>query len=305
MTSSVSDLTEYFPMRLKMLISSILHNKNAEEIRIRINRPLNVIYSTGDELHSKYIITREECEYLSEAFCQHSVYTYEDDMKNGFITLPSCGIRVGLSGVITENGGKVVRFRSITGFCIRLPREHLYCSRDLCDITSGLRFGSVLVISEPGVGKTTLLRDMARELSDTYKKKVCIVDERSEIAGSGFGEPMFNIGIRTDVLDGCPKAEGMLMALRTLSPDVIITDELGKAADFDCVNRALNSGVAVAVSMHSGSIEDIRKTAPQIYENVRYVALLKKERDKRICVLSDTFHNTSERLILTSGGDSA
>lgn len=303
MTSSIYDLTEYFPRRFRLLINTVLHSEGVEELRIRINRPINVIYASRDELHSKYVVTREECEYLCESFCQHSVYSCEEDMRSGFITLPSCGIRVGISGNITESGGSVVRFRNTTGFCIRIPHEHLYCSRDLCKATDGLHNDSVLIISEPGVGKTTLLRDMARELSDTYKRKVCIVDERSEIAGSGFGEPSFNVGIRTDVLDNCPKSEGLLMALRTLSPNVLITDELGKTSDFDCVKRAVTSGVSVAASIHSASVEDVQRLSSEISNAVRYMALLRIECGKRICLLHDMRKKNVSKISLKCGGD--
>ncbi|MDP3486426.1 MAG: ATPase, T2SS/T4P/T4SS family, partial [Bacillota bacterium] len=113
-----------------------------------------------------------------------------------------------------------------------------------------------LVISPPQAGKTTLLRDIARQLSDKGQR-VCIVDERSEIAGCYNGCPQLDVGLRTDVMDGCPKAEGMLMALRALSPDVIITDEIGRAEDAAAIEEALNSGVRVIASAHGSTYEEV------------------------------------------------
>ncbi|MBQ9949423.1 MAG: hypothetical protein IJO93_01735 [Clostridia bacterium] len=292
------EIANYFPQRLRGIILSALNESNIEEIRIRVDKPIQVMGANLERLYHKYIVTKAECDALLESFCQHSVYSCEEDMRHGFITLPTCGVRVGLSGSVTERHGHVERFRSVTGFCIRIPCEHLHCSATLCAATGGLS-KSLLIASSPGVGKTTLLRDMARELSDVYMKKVCIVDERSEIAGSYFGIPSFNVGVRTDVIDNCPKKDGMEMALRTLSPHVLITDELGEQAEFDCVFRAMHSGVHVAVSVHSDSLDDIAFRFGALSDAVGYIAVLKVHNARRICILKDTSGGMSQMINLS------
>ena len=239
MTSSIDKIAVFFPQRLREVVCEVAKKQGVEEIHLRKNAPLHIVYSNSDELLHEYKPTEDEIAYCLENFCQHSVYSCEDDMRRGFVTLPSCGIRAGIFGNVLSEGEHVVRFRSVTGFCIRLPHEHIGCAKELCSAVDGLKLGSILIASLPSVGKTTLLRDMARELSDCHRRKVCIVDERSEIAGAEYGEAAFDVGKRTSVLDACPKAEGLRMALRTLSPDVLITDEIGEKAELDSIKSAL------------------------------------------------------------------
>lgn len=286
----MKELSRYFPLRLRSAVEGILSRDGIEELRIRVNRPIQVVRGGSDELYSRLITNREDCKELYEAFCQQSVYACEDDARCGFITLPHFGIRVGICGNVLEESGIVRRFSEVTGFCIRIPGERLYCSNALCEATNGLMGGaSIIIASPPAVGKTTLLRDMARELSDTYGKKVCIIDERSELAGCVFGEPSYNVGLRTDCLDNCSKKNGIIMALRALSPDIIITDELGEEVDFECVSRAMNSGVSVAASIHAGSLKQIENNAfaRKVLSSVRYEAKLERSGSMRKCVLYD------------------
>lgn len=282
-------IAEYFPWRLREVVRNALSDDRTEEIRVRAQKPIQIVQSTTDEICTKYLPSVSECRQLYEAFCQHSVYSCEEDAKRGFITLPDRGIRVGISGNVLVKNAEPVRFTEVTGFCIRIPHERVGCSKRLCQLTDGLYGGSILIASSPGIGKTTLLRDMARELSDEYARKVCIIDERSELAGCSAGIPSFNIGLRTDVIDNCPKSEGMVMAIRSLSPNVIITDELGKKEDFDAVYRAINSGISVAASMHSANMDELSsdELSKRLSGNVRYTAFLCKRGGNRSCILFD------------------
>lgn len=172
----------------------------------------------------------------------------EEELRKGFITIPG-GHRIGLAGRTVLSGGGVEHLRDITGFNVRIARE-------VPGIADGVlpylldkgrqRMMHTLILSPPQHGKTTLLRDLARQISlgELGKRegirpglKVGIVDERSEIAGSRRGVPAFDVGPRTDVLDGCPKAEGMMMMIRSLSPDVLIADEIGRPEDAEAVTE--------------------------------------------------------------------
>ena len=273
---------------MRNVLQDVIYDDSLEELRFRLHKPVQAVYADRDRLFPDVIMAEQECEYMLGNFCRQSVYSCEDDMREGFITLPFCGMRIGISGNVLSERGRIVRFRTVTGFCVRFPHEHKGCAKALCEAVGGLYDGSLLVASLPGQGKTTLLRDLSRELSDTYKRKVCIIDERSEIAGTGTDGAAFDVGERTDVIDGCPKSEGMILAMRTLSPHVIVTDEIGtEKADFDSIRRVLLSGVSLAVSIHADSEECAERICAEINPLIRYFAFIRNTDGKRTVEVKD------------------
>lgn len=210
---------------------------------------------------------------LLDLISNHSLYTLEEELRKGFITIPG-GHRIGLAGRTVLSGGRVEYLRDINGFNVRVAREvHGVADRILpylLDMKSG-QVLHTLILSPPQQGKTTLLRDLARQISSGTKLtggtelvqgirprlKVGIVDERSEIAGSYKGVPGFDVGPRTDVMDGCPKAEGMMMMLRSMSPDVLIVDEIGRPEDAEAVMEALHAGVSVIATAHGRDLSEL------------------------------------------------
>jgi stage III sporulation protein AA len=210
---------------------------------------------------------------------EHSLYSYEDQLKNGYIPL-SGGHRVGLVGQTATRLGQVTHLKDISGFNIRIAREVIGCSRPLLrDILDHNQktIHNTLIISPPQQGKTTLLRDFSRQISDGNwpkyvnwpSKKVGIVDERSEIAACIRGVPSFRVGTRTDVLDRCPKAEGMMMLIRSMSPHIIIVDEMGTEEDAKAIDEASHAGIRVLCSAHGFSFRDVkeRPTMKKIIES--------------------------------------
>lgn len=249
--------------------------ESLEEIRIRQDRPLEIITAerswfvmengrlSANAALNVHRPTREECLHLLNLISQHSLYAFEEEIKRGFVTIQG-GHRVGLAGrVVTENG-KVKRFRDFTGFNVRVARQIKGVGESLAPwlFERGVPH-HVLIISPPQCGKTTLIRDLARIASTGAASfrghKVGIVDERSEIAGCLHGVPQHDVGPRTDVLDGCPKAEGMMMMIRSLSPEILVVDEIGSQEDSEAVHEAVYAGVRLFCTVHGKSVEELMR----------------------------------------------
>lgn len=239
------------------------------EIRLRLGKPLCIHYGDGffyvnsrgnlTRIPTSGIrVTRAHIDEALEIATSASVYSVRDEIKNGFITIAG-GHRIGITGSAVIKDDKISFIRDISGLSYRLAGEVIGAADKVMPLL--LHDGAVkntLIISPPGAGKTTMLRDIARQLS--YKSyRVSIVDERREIAAMTEGRSAFDLGFCTDVLEGADKAEGMLMVLRSMSPDVIITDEIGDRKDIDAIEKITNSGAAVIASIHGRNIEMIKR----------------------------------------------
>ncbi len=231
--------------------------KNLQEIRIRVNRPVMLYYAGHTHSMKEKIFSGAEIEEMVYNFCRNSVYAYSDSIKDGFITVPG-GHRVGISGRSVYKEGKLSNITMYSGINIRIAREYIGCAEKLLPfIYKGERIKNTLVIAPPSAGKTTYLRDIARLFGSKYK--VTIVDERSEIAAMNRGVPQFDIGMGTDVLDGFLKTDGVTHALRSLSPDVIITDEIGTDEDYCAIKNILKSGAKIITSIHGENFSEIKR----------------------------------------------
>jgi len=247
-----------------------------EEIRLRIGRPIifriGLQEFTADQegrssasLEKGCIVTRQDLERTLQVLSQSSLYAWEDDLRHGFITIPG-GHRVGITGRGVLDKGRIRTLKDISGLNYRIGREILGCSEKILPyLISEGRVMHGLIISAPQCGKTTLLRDLVRQISNGNSSyslagvNVGLVDERSEIAGMYLGEPQYDLGLRTDILDACPKAEGMMMLIRSMSPQVIATDEIGRQEDMEAINHALQAGVTVITTVHGASFEEIQR----------------------------------------------
>jgi stage III sporulation protein AA len=235
----------------------------AEEIRVRTNRVLEVT-ARGKPFFLPYNVTSEDSEQLINKLSQHSFYTLEEELKRGYITVNG-GHRVGLAGKVILEGGAVKGIRHLSSFNIRIARQKIGIADHLLPFVYNGGWKQTMIIGSPQTGKTTLLRDLARIIStgDPDKKippfKVGIVDERSEIAGCVNGVPQLLLGNRVDVLDACPKAEGMMMLIRSMSPDVLIVDEIGRAEDGQAIQEAVNAGITLMMTIHGSSFEEVKK----------------------------------------------
>lgn len=260
------------PVTLRNVLSEIPEDvrNSLEEIRIQINQPVRVI-SGGRELILKNCsIDRQTIDNILNNLLDYSIYAYEEDLAKGFITIEG-GHRVGVCGrVVTENGG-IRLIKEISSLNIRRSRAIRGASakviNEIYDPAIGLQ--NTIIVSPPKCGKTTLVRDIVRAVSERGMR-VGVCDERSEIAGMYQGVPSYDLGPRTDVLDGCIKAEGMLMLIRSMSPDVIVTDEIGRSEDIPAIEAATSAGISIITTIHGNSYEDLMasKIGPLVNQGI-------------------------------------
>lgn len=254
-----------------------------EEIRLRAGKPLQVESSQisalvtpdgsfTDRKDRALLVREEEILRCLQLMGDNSFYTLEEEFKEGFITLPG-GHRVGLAGECLVENGRLVRIKKVTSLNFRIARETIGSSRRVIPfLVTGERPLRTMIIYPPQAGKTTLLRDIIRSLSNgegvPSPVKVGLVDERGEIAGCFRGIPQMDVGLRTDVLSGCPKQDGIFLLLRSMSPQVIATDEIGRPEDLKVIEEILNAGVGFITTAHAWDTKDLtlRPTLGQIWE---------------------------------------
>ncbi|WP_160141528.1 stage III sporulation protein AA [Salicibibacter halophilus] len=259
---SKQTIAALIPARFKEEIHAALQSNDLEEIRLRVNRPPELIYRNNDYFMDAESLTKEDAEFIMNQLSQHSVYAFEEELRNGFLTLAG-GHRVGLGGETIVEKGTVKTLKHVRSFNIRITREMGGVAARYLSELFREQWRNVLIVGPPQSGKTTLLRDIARTASYGHQakqipsRKVAIADERSEIAAAFEGVPQHDLGPRTDVLDRCPKAEGMMMLVRAMSPDLLIVDEIGNERDKSALREAMNAGVSVICSAHGRTIEDM------------------------------------------------
>lgn len=257
------------PRSIRVLIGKEhLQYEYLQEIKLRVEKPLLLVYRgeeiiPGNQRGKPYIVTREDIREMLEYISNYSLYAYEQEMKQGYITIEG-GHRVGMTGQAIIENGKVKNLRYISSINLRMSHEILGCADPIFPfITYNKKLYHTLIVSPPRCGKTTLLRDMIRQISNgngwINGMSVGVVDERSELGGCYMGVAQNQLGIRTDVLDCCPKAEGMIMLIRSMGPEVIAVDEIGTAEDVHAIEYAMHCGCKMLATVHADSMEELRK----------------------------------------------
>lgn len=273
------ELLKIFSLRLRTIMQQTnIDFEQLQEIRLRVDAPLMVRYKNAEYFVSNrsrlnknsedsFIITKAEIKETMEYISNYSLYAFEEELKQGFITIMG-GHRIGISGKVIIEEGVIKSMKYISFINIRLSHQVKGCANSVLPLL--LKDSSIyhtLIISPPGCGKTTLLRDMIRQLSDGFEwegrnihgLQIGVVDERSEIAACYMGRPQNDLGIRTDVLDCCPKAKGMMLLIRSMAPQVIAVDEIGIGEDINAIHYAMGCGCKMIATVHGGSIDEVRE----------------------------------------------
>ena len=259
----MEDVFDYLAENIKNEITKYEQDmQDIEEIRLRIKKPIILKKNEGNEI-LVHIISKEELLDTFQKVCEHSIYAYQKQICEGFITIKG-GHRVGITGSPVIEKGKIININYISSLNFRIAKEKNEVSNSILKyIVNANEIANTLIVSKPGCGKTTILRDLVRKIStgiDEFglKGKTCgIVDERGEIAAMYKGVPQNDIGILTDVMDNVSKSKGMRMLIRSMSPEVIICDEIGSQDDIDAINYAMTSGVKGIFTAHGKSFDEI------------------------------------------------
>lgn len=251
------DILKYFNNRIReKLLENISGKEILEEIRLRNNKPIILKFSEREKVLELNITTQDILETL-EKLCDNSIYSYQTQICEGYITVKG-GHRIGITGNVVGDGQRVININYISGLNFRIARQIIGAANKVMPyIVDDERVYNTLIISPPASGKTTILRDIVRQISDITRKTVSVVDERGEIAAMYKGNAQNDMGIRTDVLDNCPKSIGMKMMIRSMSPEVIVVDEIGKYEDIEAINYATCSGVKGIFTAHGKNLNDI------------------------------------------------
>ena len=293
------ELLKIFSLKLRTILGKLaLDFDLLQEIRLRMNAPLLIIYGNKeafitedaritDNPSKAVLITKNEIRETMEYISNYSLYAFEEEIRQGFITI-SGGHRIGIAGKIIIEDGVIKGMKHISFINIRLAHQIKGCADPVLQYLINQQAGGIyhtLIISPPRCGKTTLLRDIIRQLSDgsSYLNgmSIGVVDERSEIGACYMGTPQNELGIRTDILDCCPKAKGMMMLIRSMSPQIIAVDEIGSKEELEAIDYVIGCGCKLIATVHGSSIEDIRNK-PTLSE------LVKKRLFERYIILSNS-----------------
>lgn len=268
---SYNDILRYFPDKIRVVFENEINNNLViEEIRIRNSKPI-ILKLNNSEKIINYIVQTEDVLNILQSICENSIYSYQNQICEGFITIKG-GHRIGITGSAVIENNQVKNLNYISNLNFRIARQIIGCSNNIIKEIINQEENTIyntLIVSPPGAGKTTLLRDIIRNLSNGTEeitgKNIGVVDERGEIAAMYKGIPQNDLGIRTDIIENIKKSVGMKMLIRSMAPEIIVADEIGSKEDVQEINYAVCSGIKGIFTAHGSNLEDL-KLNPAIAE---------------------------------------
>lgn len=275
-------ILQLLPAELKNILVTEIHEYGMipEEIRIRLGETVCMRFANGDYFSQSGAVTAAQLRHLMMNATNGAFHTAVETMENGYIALPSGG-RMGICG----KGEKGLRnIRCISSVCIRIPRQVIGCADSLYAELTSNGFENTLIIAPPGIGKTTLLRELIRKLSNNGYY-VCVADERGEISGRQGTAEGFDLGTRCDVCVGIPKQQAAMMMLRSMGPHILAMDEITALKDLETMTEAIGCGVGLLTTMHGEGIASVKKPAFRaIYDSraFRHAVIIRAEQGKRV-----------------------
>ncbi len=325
------EILRLFSLEIREILRKLtLEYDKLQEIRLRVGKPLFIYYDNqeyqvdergkmGQSIDKPYLVREKEIRETMEYISNYSLYAFEEELKQGFITVRG-GHRVGVAGKVVVEKEKVKALKHIYFLNIRFAHEVKGCADEVIRYLSNEegQIYNTLILSPPGCGKTTLLRDLIRQLSDGVNfsgmnfsgmnfigmkgkagKTIGLVDERSEIGACYMGIPQNDIGIRTDILDCCPKAEGMIMLIRSMAPDIIAVDEIGSDADVNAIEKAVYCGCQVIATAHGSFIEELfdKPALKRVLEKSIFKRFIILKKGKQVGELSGIYDERGKKLL--------
>lgn len=258
----IDEILKVLPKYISNEIIRLNCTQSITEIRLRARNKV-ILRCISNEIILDCIVTTNAILEILLNISKNSIYAIQNDINNGFVIIRG-GHRIGISGEVVYVDGKIKNIKNICSLNIRVSRQIYGCADSvLPSIIQRGRIQNTLIVSPPGCGKTTLIRDIVRQISNGVPnlnlkgKNVSLIDERGEIASVYEGVASLDVGTRTDVMSNVTKATGMKMMIRSMAPDVIATDEIGKSEDIVAIKEAILSGVSVIFTMHGDSIKSI------------------------------------------------
>lgn len=253
----MEEILKYMPYSMALCVKKYQSNQGINEIRLRTGKHLILKFSSR-EIVTEYIVSKEDILNILLSISKNSIYSIQNDINNGFLTIKG-GHRVGVTGEVVLEEDKIKNIKNISSMNIRIAREIKGAASKLINyVVNGSSINNTLIVSPPGCGKTTMLRDLIRQISNSGRN-IALIDERGEIASMFDGQPMLDVGLRTDVMSFCFKHKGITLVTRSMGPDVIATDEIGSKEDIEAIRNATLTGVSLLFTMHGKNINDLKK----------------------------------------------
>ena len=252
----IDNVTKILPNEIKNTIEALENKQDITEIRLRVGKNIRVYFGKNEQALNIFVTKQDLIKILSN-ISSNSIYSVQNDINKGFVTIQG-GNRIGIAGEVVVVDGKIKNIKDISSMNIRIAKEFIGVSNDIMDkIVDVTGIKNTIIVSPPGMGKTTLLRDIIRNLSG-LGYNVSLIDERGEIASMFDGKASLDLGERTDIISFIDKALGMQMAIRSLAPNVVCTDEIGNVSDVEAIKYLCKCGVGYVTTMHGKSLEDIK-----------------------------------------------